>query len=262
MNIKPITYAVFLAILISCKKETIQTVGNEKLSKIEIYDPSTQNTITAEFTYNNVGNLIQIYSSGGNLSNQKQALAYDALGKIVSNTVSDNVNGDEFKFDFEIDGNGRIIKATGTSFSPNHTIDNHTYTYNNEGELIADSVFTQSGSLNSFVLFEYDNNNNVTAYQQYVNEGSSLLTQGKMTFQYDNKRSPYYNIGQLLYTSLGGSGVSYFYLSKNNPVNASLNNTVITPGGNFLYEYYGNSLLKTSTLNVQDAIKFTFFYTD
>lgn len=248
--------------LISCSKENIIPSGNEKLTKIETYNPSNQTTSIAEYKYDNNSNLIEIYASGGNASNEKQSLLYDASGKIISNTLTNNVSGNVYKFDFQSDPNGRIIKATGTSFLPNLIIDDHIYTYDTQGRLIIDSVFTQSGSIHSYVKFEYDNNSNVVAYKQYVNNGSAIILVNSMTFEYDTQRSPYFKLGQILYTSLGGSGVSYFYLSKNNPIRATLNGTIITPGGNFLYQYYPNLLLKTSTVNVPNAIKFTFYYTD
>lgn len=248
--------------LISCAKENIIPSGNEKLTKIETYNPSNQNTSIAEYKYDNSGNLIEINASGGNAFNEKQSLLYDASGKIISNTLTNSVSGNVYKFDFQLDLDGRIIKATGTSFLPNLTIDNHIYTYDTQGRLIIDSVFTQSGSIHSYVNFEYDDNSNIIAYQQYVNDGTAIVLVNSMTFQYDIQRSPYFKVGQLLYTSLGGSGVSYFYLSKNNPIRATLNGAIITPGGNFVYQYYPNSLLKTSTVNVPNAIKFTFYYTE
>lgn len=246
--------------LISCSKENVITSGNEKLTRIETYNPTNQNTSIAEYKYDNSGNLIEINATG--TFNEKQSLLYDASGKIISNTLTNSVSGNVYKYDFQTDLNGRIIKAIGTSFSPNLIIDNHVYTYDIQGRLIIDSVFTQSGSIHSYVNFQYDNNSNVIAYQQYVNNGSAIVLVNSMTFQYDTKRSPYFKVGQILYTSLGGSGVSYFYLSKNNPIRATLNGAIITPGGNFVYQYYPNSLLKTSTVNLPNTIKFTFYYTE
>jgi YD repeat-containing protein len=251
-----------LIALISCTKEDILPSGNEKLTKIEIFDPSGQNTSIAEYKYDNNGNLIEISTSNGTATNGKQSLLYDVSGKIISNTLTNSVSGNVYKYDFQVDLKGRIIKATGTSFLPNLIIDDHTYTYDTQGRLIIDSVFTRSGSVHSYVNFEYDNNNNIIAYQQYVNDGTAIILVSNMTLQYDTKRSPYFKIGQVLYTSLGGSGVSYFYLSKNNPVSVTLNGTIITPGGNFIYQYYSNSLLKTSTVNVPNPIKFTFYYVE
>jgi|GEM_PF-1656107 YD repeat-containing protein len=243
---------------ISCSKENISFDGNEILTKIETYNPSTQTTTALEYKYDNFGKLIEIVSSG-NPSSDKQTFLYDANGNLISNTLSNNLSVNLYKYDFVVDSKGRIIKATGTSFLSNLTIANHTYTYDIQGRLIIDSVFNQSGSIHSYINFTYDNNNNVIEYQQFVNHGTSIIKSSTMVIEYDSKRSPYFRIGQTLYTSLGGS-VSYFYLSKNNPIKATLNNTVITPGGNFIYQYYPNSLLRTSTANVANSIVFTFYY--
>lgn len=262
MTAKTLLTAGLLMGLVSCAKENIVPSGNEKLTKIETYNPSNQNTSIQEYKYENNGNLIEINASGGNASNEKQLLIYDNAGKIISNTLTNNVSGNVYKYDFQTDLDGRIIKAKGTSFLPNLIMNNHNYTYDALGRLIIDSVFTLSGSIHSYVNFDYDNNSNIIAYQQYVNDGTAIVLVNSMTFQYDTKRSPYFQIGKLLYTSLGGSGVSYFYLSKNNPISATLNGSIITPGGNFVYQYYPNSLLRTSTVNVPNTIKFTFYYSE
>lgn len=248
--------------LISCSKENIILSENENLIKIETYNPANQNTSLQEYKYDNNGNLIEIIASGGNNSSERQLLLYDNSGKIISNTLTNSVSGNVYKYDFQTDLNGRIIKANGTSFLPNLIIYNHTYSYDVQGRLIIDSVFTQLGSIDSYVNFQYDNNSNIIAYKQYVNNGIAIVLVNTMSFEYDDKRSPYSKVGQILYTSLGGSGVSYFYLSKNNTIRANLNGTIITPGGNFIYQYYPNSLLKTSTVNVPNTIKFTFYYSE
>jgi hypothetical protein len=265
----PLSAIAFLFILISCRKNDIPQDGNEKLTKLEIYDPIGQRTFTTNYTYDNTGKLTEVYSfTSGSSYTEKQSLTYDASGKITSNTRSNNVDGDIFRYDFQVDGNGRIIKALATSFSPGLLMDSHIYAYDNKGNLISDSTFPQPGSVymqngskGVYVHFEYDNNNNVVAYQQYVKEDdTAVYTQGRWTFDYDNKRSPYSKVGQTLYTCLSG-GVDYFYLSRHNPTRASLDNTVITPGGNFVYQYYDNALLKTSRLNVSNTLMTTFYYT-
>ncbi len=116
MTAKTLLTIGLLLVLISCKKENIISSGNEKLTKIETFNPSTQNTSIAEYKYDNTGNLIEIYASGGNSFNEKQSLLYDASGKIISNTLTNSGSGNVYKYDFQLDLNGRITKAIGTSF--------------------------------------------------------------------------------------------------------------------------------------------------
>jgi len=243
--------------LISCAKENIKHSGNEKLTKIETLNPANQITSFSEYKYDGSGKLIEI--SGSGTYTGKQALLYDASGKIISMILNTSVSGNVYKYDFQTDLKGRIIKATGTAFQPNLVMADHIYTYDAQGRLIIDSLFNKNGSINSYFNFEYDKNDNIIAYQQYVNQGTSIVLVNTMSFKYDNKRSPYFNIGQLLYTSGVGSD---FYLSRNNQISASLNGTIITPGGHFVYEYYPNSLLKTSTVNEPNSIKFKFYYSE
>src|SRR5882672_4210986 len=150
MAAKPFLIIALTVILGSCSKENTAPTGNEQLSKIEVYDPSTQSTSTTDYKYDNAGNLIEIYSSGGNAP-EKQTLLYDGSRNILSNTLTNNA-GNVYKYDFQIDLNGRITKAFGTAFSQNWFIDNHTYTYDDKGRLTIDSAFTQSGTLNSYVV--------------------------------------------------------------------------------------------------------------
>lgn len=260
MTAKTLLIIGLLTIVVSCNKENNIPSGYEKLTKIETYNSEGTITSVAEYIYDNSDNLIEINATGS--FNEKQSLLYDASGKIISNTLTNSVSGNVYKYDFQRDLNGRIIKAIGTSFLSNLIIDNHIYTYDTQGRLIIDSVFTQSGSIHSYVNFQYDNNSNVIAYQQYVNNGSAVVLVNSMTVEYDTKRSPYFKFAQMLYTSLGGGGVSYFYLSKNNPIRATLNGIITTPGGNFINQYYPNSLLKTSTANLPIGIIFKFYYSE
>lgn len=259
MNVRPLLTLIMLLQLLSCKKEDALPPVDARLSKIEMFDPTTETTNTLLYKHDNAGKLLEIASSSSN-GTGLQLFHYDGSGRLQSNTISNSIDGNQYKYEFELDGNGRISKAKGTPLQPNMFVGDHKYSYDSEGRLSIDSVFTKAGSWDSYVNFEYDNNGNVIAYQQFVNQGTSVYSQGRMTFEYDAMHSPYSKIGQLLYTSSGGGGVSYFYLSKNNPLKASLNNTVITPGGAFNYKYYSNSLLKTSTVNVPDALEITFYY--
>jgi hypothetical protein len=260
MNPRFLILLILSVTFFSCKKNDSLIRGHERLSKSEILTSSGQVYSSSEYNYNSTGNLTAIIHSGS--LRVVQQINYNQLGQLQSSIVSNSVVGDQYKFDFHIDGIGRIIKAIGTALQPNTFIDNHTYTYDPKGRLLIDSVFTQSGTLNSFVNFEYDNNDNVVAYQQFISQGTSFYSPGRWTFQYDRKRSPFNSIGQLLYTSIGGGGVSYFLLSKNNLLKMSLNDNEVTPGRGFKYEYYGNSLLKTSTVKEANALVETYYYTE
>lgn len=260
MTAKLLLLVATSALLFSCKKDYVLPKEQDRLVQIQINAPANQVTTYVDYKYDSKGLLTEIASSASGVVADKQTLVYDASGKIKSNTLSNNVAGDIYRYDFEVDANGRINKAICTAILPTLQVDDHTYTYDTNGRLVKDSVFTKAGVLSSYVDFTYDNNDNVIAYQQYVLNGTPTPASNKMTFEYDNNKSPYSKIGQLLYTSLGGSGIAHFYLSKNNTIRESLNNAVITPGGKFIYQYYSNSLLRTSMVNDPNAEKFTFIY--
>ena len=80
--------------------------------------------------------------------------------------LNTSVSGNVYKYDFQTDVMGRIIKATGTAFLPNLVMADHIYTYDAQGRLIIDSLFNKNGSINSYFNFEYDKNDNIIAYQQ------------------------------------------------------------------------------------------------
>jgi hypothetical protein len=260
MSPKPLLMLILLLLLLSCKKEDNFT-GNEHLTKIDLVDSSGQLLSTSEYKYDSAERLVMVPSTGSAGTVLIQ-IEYEPSGKPKSCKVSNSRVGDQLKFDFQTDAIGKIVRANGTAFQPNSSIDSHTYTYDGKGRLIIDSFFTQSGALNGYVNFEYDNNDNVIAYQLFNNQGASLYTQGRWTFQYDSKHNPFYQIGQLLYTSLGGSGINYSWLSKNNPLSASLNNIVITPGGGFRYQYYSNSLPKTSAVRTSNSLIEKYYYSN
>ena len=261
MYTKPFLTVLLILFLASCSKENDIEIneGYETLSKIEIYEPTTNTLSTSEYKYDNAGRLTEIAYKGSDASGSR-VFRYDASGKIMSYTVSNSTSGIQYSREFQVDGAGRIIKAKLTTSLPNFLVINNTYTYDAKGRLIIDSSFTQNGNWYSYAKFEYDNNDNVITTQDFVNQGIAIYSQGPTSIQYDSKRSPFHEIGQFLYTTEGGNGDMYFYLSKSNPLKATRNNIVLTPGGGFNNTYYNNALLRVKSANIPNALRQIFYY--
>jgi hypothetical protein len=258
-----LTAVSVIFIAASCQKQTTINETGEKLSRITIYIPASGETGTSQYGYNNQGQLTEIFSTNDKHAGDttRQLLTYNGTGQLVSSLVTDNINGGFYRYDFIKDVNGNIAGANCTPLRSGMEVKHVRYVYDGKGRVISDSLYwPATGQLYSWNVIEYDNNDNVTAYQQFVKNGSSIYTQGKFTYTYDDKRSPFSDrLGLFLFTALQG-GDGYFYLSKNNPTAAYLNGVATTPGGHFVYEYYNNNLLHTSAVNVTGSQVQEFFY--
>lgn len=262
MKIKIVFAAAVLIITTSCTKENVIPVaGGEILSKITITEPTINRTGTGHYNYNSQGQLISIIGTN-NINTTDTAWSlfiYDAAGHLSSLLVTNNLTGDQYRYDYTSDADGKILTGRGTAMQPNMNLTDCKFVYDAKGRIISDSLFTKNGDLYGYSLLEYDNNDNLLSFQDFVITGSTVFTQGKFTYQYDNKRSPFNKIGKLLYV-VAPNANSYFYLTQNNTAVALLDGVPTTPGGHFLYQYYSNDLLHVQKANVSNSLVQEFFY--
>lgn len=255
--------ATMLLVIASCKKENVGPVsGGENLTKVIFTIPATNIISTGHYIYNNQGQLTSIIGANdaiGNTDTTWSLFTYDAAGHLSSFLVTNNTTGNQYQFDFTSDAKGRLLSFAAIAMQPNMLVNDCKFVYDIQGRIISDSLFTKSGDLSGYSVLEYDNNGNIAAFQDFVVVGSTVSTQGKFTYQYDNKRSPYDKIGKLLF-QIAPNANSYFYLTKNNTTVAMLNGVPITPGGRYVYEYYNNNLLHVQKVNVSNSAIQEFFY--
>jgi hypothetical protein len=263
MKTKILFAATLLLIIGSCKKENIAPVaGGEILSKVTITEPPINRTSTGHYIYNNAGQLTSIIGTNnviGNTDTTWSLFTYDASGHLSSLLVTNNTTGNQYQYDYTSDATGNIVTSTGIAMQPNMFLTNCKFVYDAKGRIVSDSFFTKNSDLYGYSLLEYDNYDNISNFQDFVIVGSTVSTQGKFTYQYDNKRSPFSKIGKLLYQIAPGAK-SYFYLNKNNTTVALLEGVPDTPGGYFVYQYYDNDLLHVQKANATYSLVQEFFY--
>ena len=263
MNTKILIAAATLLVFVSCKKEdSVPVAGGEILRKVTITEPVTNRIGTGQYIYNSQGHLTSIIGTNnviGNTDTTWTLFTYDAGGHLSSLLVTKNTIGNQYQYDYTSDADGKILTGTGIAMQSNMIVNDYKFVYDAKGRIISDSIFTKNGDLYGYSLLEYDNNDNISGFQDFVMVGSTVSTQGKFTYQYDNKRSPFNKMGKVLY-QIAPNANSYFYLSKNNTTVALLDGVPITPGGHFIYQYYSNDLLHMKKADVSNSLVQEFFY--
>jgi hypothetical protein len=260
------TKILFAAVLLtagSCKKEKVESidVGGDRLSKVIITEPAINRAGTGNYVYNSQGQLTSIVGTNNqnNTDTTWSLFTYNSSGHLSSFLVTNTVTGNQYKYDYTTDADGKVLSGKGTAMQPNMHVDNVKFAYDAKGRIISDSLFWPNGELHGYSLLQYDNGDNVVSSQDFYLVDTTISTIGKFTYQYDNKRSPFNKIGTLLYVVSPGSN-GYFHLSKNNTTVAWLDSARLTPGGYFIYQYYNNDLLYTKKANVTNSLLQEFFY--
>ena len=258
-----IAAVAILFVMASCKKENILPDANgELLTKVILTELVTNKSGTGNYFYNELGQLTSIVGNNNDINSPDTTwslFTYNAAGHLSSLLVTNNTTGHQYKYNYTSDAAGKILTCTGEAMQPNMYLHDVKFVYNRNGRITSDTSFTKTGEMDGYSVLEYDNNSNISAYQDFVITGATVYSQGKFTYQYDNKRSPFNKIGKLLYQIAPNSN-SYFYLNKNNTVLVFLNGVPFTPGGNFVNQYYSNDLLRFQRLNVNNSLVQEFFY--
>jgi YD repeat-containing protein len=221
--------------IISCsKKDQLPDAPGTTLSRIDYYMSSNLN-YSEVFSYDAQNKLTRLSKAGFQYD-----LTYTAQGRLASVAIKNGTPTPAvlFTFVYTHDANGRIIKKTTVPGTNSVYSDDRSYTYDASGRLITDSQYN-GNTVARYIVYTYDNNNNVTESEQFALYNSSFVTYGPATFKYDNKISPYHQTGNLLYY------ITSFptYLSKSNQLIPSENGLSDLKYGN---KYYSNGLLRTS----------------
>lgn len=225
--------------LVSCKKNTdLPDAPGTTLSKVDRYWNS-ELIHTQTFTYDAQSKLIQSGYEGA-----RYEFTYNAQGKLsmamLIMPVQGNPNAVLYTAVYTHDMNGRIIKKTTVAGTSSH-LDNRSYAYDNIGRLIADSLY-YGNSVSKYVAYTYDNNDNIIKEEvfSWIASSSSFYYTGSATYQYDDKISPYHQIGSVLYYV----NPQMEFLSRSNKVALTPNNTF--KDRIYSNRYYSNDLLRTN----------------
>ena len=110
-----------------------------------------------------------------------------------------------------------------------------TYTYNNKKLPARVSRYTAGGSLYNYSTYIYDENGNVTLWEEYqIDDTGNPVKNFQRTYQYDDKRNPYKNAYQLL---------------ENIPYSVNQNNIISSTWTNYTVNSSGNPNVSTTKYN-------------
>lgn len=247
------TFSILFALpflLFSCTKEFTQTISGPRISKIK-----TNGKLSTEYIYNS-NNYVQ------------KSISYDTLGKIISSTTNEYLNGKIYKKIYSnssyynlYEFNDGLIEKVSLNRTLNDSTINYTkYIYDVKKQCIQINSYLSNDSLPNFIIYmKYVDGNRSTSEYYSVNSNSSgAVTQNlnyTLYYKYDNKIFYAINQSDLTLTPnlnncneisspnmiknggvLGTDGSATFKVtSKRN--NTTFNITYKTDYGNFIYQY-------------------------
>jgi hypothetical protein len=251
-----------LCAMLACKKNTLPAAGGNTLNKTELtVVGTTSSQIVDSFVYDGQQRLAEVIYSGINPTYTGTiTLQYNASGRVASWTMANNGPGKIIDYELSYDGNGRLVKATAVPL-PNYAFSDYSFAYNAQGQVITDTVFAQhlagipSTGIMSYDNWTYDENGNAIADQLFTSSSSSLVgapftASAASTYQYDTQVNPYYHAG-IPFFSTYGFGPQL--LSPNNLVGGTTSGTSALSPYRYSYSYFSNGRPKVQTSAVSVA---------
>jgi hypothetical protein len=254
-------------ILYSCSKDANVNEGtelqkakftfNDTLVFYHFYNRDASNQIMS--TRDSVKSLVVIMK-----------VEYAANGKVSKVIFQQNGSNVTFSYEFERNPDGTIRKRQTQPGILDVGDDYNTYTYDNAGHLITDSVFSKGNTSTYHLIavstFHYTGNNPTEAeYYEVVSGTPELKT--KVKYEYDNAMNPYKKIENNYFYDESGSAI---YEISNTGDNNVLKQYSATGNGAFqltqVYSYQYNSNNYPTKLNSnivppgQHPFKIEYFY--
>jgi len=169
----------------------------------------------------------------------------DSISVIGGGMIQNNISK---KFIYDSQKNLQTIETIVKSYS-NETIDHNisTYLYNNLNQI--KTVITQGVDNNAYISMNYNYNSEGllnSSGRTYSNE--NLIQEGNITYTYDDKKNPYYEMYPLAYVRLNE-------INKNNTTSIS-NETETLVIINWTYNQKGYPVSFQKSPVIQDALNF------
>ncbi len=247
-----------LTIIGGCKKDRLPDSGGNILDRIVGKSPSTGEIVSiTQFTYTPNGSILRINAQNTQTgSTSDQHFEYDLQGRLIKTTMENSEAGTIGFYTYQYDAGNRIVKAVGNPLLPSLTLNDFSYSYDQENRIIADSIYQTGSGLTDYYVYTYDNSNNVVFYQHFVRSGAtSFVSSEQVSITYDKNPNPYKMKGDPMY--FAGAQNGYSYLSAANHISITPANGSVTP----VYSYYRNGLLKgISYGTIQSLTTKEFFY--
>jgi hypothetical protein len=188
--------AALLLLLISCQKENTTTLPeNHKLTTaISRWHDSA---FYSFFHYDDQNRLTSIVDSENtNHSKRFTSFIYDQDGKWIKSIYTSDNNTIVGEDSFFYQNDRMVLKKYTNSLVSNR----NTYTYDSQGRLIGDTTYSYwSNDIAGYVVYTYDNNDDIISWQEYFSENGILKSDGVISATYNSSINPFSNIGLPLY---------------------------------------------------------------
>ena len=237
----------------SCTKSDSRPITSLRLQKIALSRGDSLGFILFKYAQDN--KLIKIIVSDDNygITGITTTLAYDSAGRVSTFTYS-NADAPYLGSDtLAYYNNGAIVKKTGIS----RIGGSHVYSYDSKQRLISDSALS-GNSAKGYATFRYDANDNLIEWNcySYFPWDNIWARFGNTFFSYDNRKSPFGDLSQILYIIRG----DFEWLGKNNVTQTKY--FAHTWPTVFTYEYTADGLPKkvSGTQNNEVVSTLEYYY--
>lgn len=187
--------------------------GTETVKQITKLDLSATNDEIITYNYDSQNRISSYVSVHGSLT-ITESFEYDSNGKLVKLTTKDSSDkeGDYSYVEFSYSGNTVTATEKYKYSDQDENVYTYTYTYTLNDKGLITKKSSESGY---YVLYTYDNNNNVTKSEHYSSDGELDET---ATWEYDDKNSLMSNMGLPAWYFVGYNDDFTSYAGKNNAV--------------------------------------------
>lgn len=236
--------AISIISFFSCtKNNTDSPAPGERIKRI-VSKNSEDSTWYITFNYNTDGRLFMIVDSNSQTHIRNTFIYYDSQNRLLkaekfyyygslSNMLYKTV--DSFTYD-----NNLISKKFGTStYNPGYRL-SHTYSYDSQKRLIADSSYSSlTNKAAFFKKFTYAGNNNLVQLEEFENFNGAWKSNYIEKAAFSSKINPYRTLGAEIYFTFYLEPIEA--LSKNTPTEITYRDGTKNI---YSYEYFNNGLPK------------------
>ena len=248
LHLRLFLFTAILSALSSCKKDELSINGVETpslaTSLLQKVVSTGNGNYTTEYIYDNEKRPIKVVFSSSmytwknivDIEYQSGSKLKKAIYRTVdsSNLPIESIVSYTFIYD-----NNKVVKRIATPLKSGHNEDDHTYSYDAQGRLIADSTLNrQTAKAYRYSKYYWDNNN-VVKNEDYVSDINGAFGLGSYwEYNYDGNKNPYYTLPVYFINNYVG-----FYLSQGNITGFKHGDDVMTTYVN----QYNNTGLLTRT---------------
>ena len=193
--------SALLLTVLSCKKDGDNNYRRLKQSNFQYTSSYDVVEGYQQFHFDNQGRIATInghhishvlFNNTKTEQSRSIALEYSANGQLVKSTHTIN-NIPTYFFSYYYNSLGQVIKKIHTKLHPSAQVEDHSYTYDAQGRLIADSIYASPNYVYRYSTYRYDGAGNIVVFggaQRNV-WGGGFVPYGEGYGKYDNKRNPY-----------------------------------------------------------------------